>query len=173
MLRTWRFLTMMLTALSMGVALCHLLQMPAQLVMQPAQWLAILQTQDIPAFAAFGIWFEVGAVSAAIILTLSLRNRYPTYGWTLLATLCLIATHASFWMWIDAINREFGVLTAQTLPVDWQEFRDQWVSVHAARAALQVVALASLVLSVLVETPATPWAGARAKSKWLDQRYGR
>lgn len=40
-----------------------------------------------------------------------------------------------------------------TLPANWMTRRDQWECAHAARAVLQIVALAALVFSVLMETP--------------------
>jgi hypothetical protein len=44
-------------------------------------------------------------------------------------------------------------LTPETLPPDWTRLRDQWEYTHAARAALQIIALGSLVVSLLVEIP--------------------
>jgi hypothetical protein len=44
-------------------------------------------------------------------------------------------------------------MTLATLPAEWMELRRQWEYTRAARAILQIVALAALVWSVLDEVP--------------------
>ena len=43
-MKTWRFITIMFAALSMGMALCHLLEIPAKMTYDKALWLTLLQT---------------------------------------------------------------------------------------------------------------------------------
>ncbi|MCG6541362.1 hypothetical protein MCB86_14885 [Pseudomonas sp. KSR10] len=43
-MKSLRFLTIMLTALSLSAAFAHLLEMPAKLTYNGAQWLGLLQT---------------------------------------------------------------------------------------------------------------------------------
>jgi hypothetical protein len=43
-MRTLRFLTLMLTALTLGMGFAHLLQMPAKLAYSGPQWLLLQQT---------------------------------------------------------------------------------------------------------------------------------
>ncbi|WP_412756828.1 hypothetical protein [Legionella bozemanae] len=45
------------------------------------------------------------------------------------------------------------LLSPETLPHDWTRLRDQWEFAHASRAILQIVALAVLVISILIELP--------------------
>jgi hypothetical protein len=153
LLGTWRLVAIMLTALSMGTALAHLLEMPAKLNIGGAMWLTLLQTLYPPAFGTVGAAFEVGAVVGVVILAFLVRRRPPAFGWTLLAAICLIATHAAFWIWVAPVNATMGPLTPETLPPDWMRLRNQWEYTHAARAVLQVIALGALVLSIIVETP--------------------
>jgi hypothetical protein len=143
----------MLTALSMGTALCHLLEMPAKITYDGALWLTLLQTLYPPAFGTIGAFFEVGAVVTAVVLAFLVRRRRPAFVWTLLGALCLVAAHAAFWIWVAPVNAKMLPLTVETLPADWLGLRDQWEYTHAARAVLQIVALGALVLSILVEVP--------------------
>lgn len=153
LLKIWRFIAIMLTALSMGTALCHLLEMPPKLHIDGALWLTLLQTLYPPAFGTIGALFEVGAVLATVVLVFLVRQRRPAFGWTLLGAFCLVATHAIFWIWIAPVNAAMTPLTPATLPATWMELRNQWEYTHVARAILQIIALGALVFSILVEIP--------------------
>jgi hypothetical protein len=146
----------MLTALSMGVALCHLMEMPAKLTYDGALWLMLLQTLYPPAFGPIGGYLEIGAVVTAGILAFLVRRHRPAFGWTLLGAVCLAIAHAVFWVWVAPVNATLTPLTPETLPPDWKALRDQWEYSHATRAILQIVALGAIVLSLLVEIRAEP-----------------
>jgi hypothetical protein len=152
LVKIWRLVTIMLTALSMGTALCHLLEMPAKITYEGALWLTLLQTLYPPAFGTIGAFFEVGAVVTAVMLAFLVRRR-PAFVWTLLGALCLVVAHAAFWIWVAPVNATMSPLTPETLPADWMRLRNQWEYTHAARAVLQIVALGALVFSILVEIP--------------------
>jgi hypothetical protein len=153
LIRTWRLAAILLTALSMGAALAHLLELPAKLQLDGPMWLTLLHTLYPPAFGAFGATFEVGAVVAVVGLAFLVRHRHPAFGWTLVAALCLVAMHAAFWIWVAPVNAALGPLSPDALPTDWAQLRNQWEYTHAARAVLQTLALAALAYSVIVETP--------------------
>lgn len=147
-----RFLTIMLTALSLSAAFAHLLEMPAKLTYDGALWLNLLQTL-YPTFGRVSGVCEIGAVVAALVLVVAIRKRPRAFRWTLLAASCLAATHAIFWIWVAPVNAALVPLSPETLPPDWTRLRDQWEFAHASRAILQIVALAALVISILVELP--------------------
>jgi hypothetical protein len=153
LVKIWRLVTIMLTALSMGTALCHLLEMPAKITYEGALWLTLLQTLYRPAFGTIGAFFEFGAVVTAVVLAFLVRRRRPAFVWALLGALCLVVAHAAFWIWVAPVNTTMSPLTPETLPADWMRLRNQWEYTHAARAVLQIVALGALVFSILVEVP--------------------
>lgn len=153
LVRTWRWLTIMLTALSLVPALAHLLEMPAKMTYDGALWLRLQQTL-YGAFGTFGAAFEVGAVVTAIVLVILVRDRRPAFGWTLLGAMCVVAAHVAFWIWLAPVNATIAATAPGTLPADWMGLRSRWEYTHAARAVLQIIALGALVFSVLVETPA-------------------
>lgn len=152
-LRFWRLGTIMLTALSMGTVLCHLLEMPPKMTLDGAVWLMLLQTLYPPAFGTVGAFFEVGAPITAVVLVFLVRKREPAFAWTLVGAACLAAAHAAFWICVAPVNATMGPLTPETLPANWMALRDQWEYTHAARAILQIIALGALVFSLLVEIP--------------------
>ncbi len=151
LLRLWRLLAIMLTALSLGPALGHLLELPAKMRYDGPLWLTVSQTL-YAAFGTFGAAFEVGAVLTTVVLVIMVRERRPAFPWTLLGALCMVAAHAAFWIWLAPVNATIATLTPQSLPADWMELRNQWETTHAVRAVLQIVALGALVYAVLVET---------------------
>lgn len=152
-----RFITIMLTAFSLSAAFAHLLEMPAKLTYDGALWLYLLQTL-YPTFGRVSGICEIGAVVAALVLVVAHRKGTPAFRWTLLGASCLVATHAIFWIWIAPVNAALVPLSPETLPSDWERLRDQWEFAHASRAILQIVALAALVISILVEpSPKAPF----------------
>ncbi len=98
---------------------------------------------------------EIGAVVASLVLTVAVRRRPVAFRWSLLAAVCLVVTHAIFWIWVAPVNAALVPLAPEALPADWASLRNQWEFAHAARALLQLVALAALVMSILVELPST------------------
>jgi hypothetical protein len=156
-MRALRFITLMLTALTMGMAFCHLLQMPAKLSYSGPQWLLLQQTL-YGNFRALGALIDVAAVACALALTVAVRARHPALGWTLFGAICLAGAHAAWWAGVVPLNAEIAQLAPHVLPPQWAELRLQWEYTHATRFALQAAALAGLVLSVLAETPSVPRA---------------
>jgi hypothetical protein len=158
LVRNLRLITIMLAALTMGMALCHLLEMPAKMRYEGALWLTLLQTL-YGVFGPASAIIESGAVTAAAILAFFVRRRHAVFNWTLLGALCLIAANLAWWIWVSPVNAALSAMTPETLPADWTRLRDQWEYTHAARAVLQIIALGAIVYSVLVETPTDESAG--------------
>lgn len=150
-----RFGTIMLTALTMGLAFAHLLEMPPKLGYDGRLWLGLLQTLYV-GFGTVGGFCDVGAVVMILILTVAVRRRARAFRWTLVAMVCLVTAHAAFWLLVAPVNAAMLPLTPDTLPPDWTRFRKQWEYTHATRAVLQIVALGALVGSLLVEVPDDP-----------------
>ena len=73
LVRAWRWLTIMLTSLSLVPALAHLLEMPAKMTYDGALWLRPQQSLYV-AFGTFGAALEVGAVVTTIVLVILVRE---------------------------------------------------------------------------------------------------
>jgi hypothetical protein len=152
-MKTLRFLTIMLTALSLSAAFAHLLEMPAKLKYDGTMWLSLQQTL-YPMFGRVSGVCEIGAVITSLVLVVAVRKRPKAFPWTLLGAFSVIVTHAIFWIWVAPVNAVTALLTPETLPAAWASLRNQWEFAHASRAVLQIIALGALVVSILAELPA-------------------
>ncbi len=152
-LRTWRFITIILTALTMGMAFCHTLELPAKMSYNGALWTTVNQSL-YRQFGSFpGIFSEVGAIVAAIFLTFLVRKRRPAFYWTLTGAIFLALALVVWFMFVAPMNAEFAQWTVDSIPADWTRVRNQWEYSHASRFVLQLIGMSTLLLSVLVETP--------------------
>ena len=149
-MRSWRFLTLVLTALSLGMAFSHVLEMPAKLAYPGPVWLLLQQTL-YGNFRMLGTLVEIGAVVGA--LGLAFLARPPAFGWTVFGTICLVAAHAVWWIGVAPLNAAIAGFTAQTLPADWAQLRVHWEYAHSLRAVLHMAAFSALLFSVLAQTP--------------------
>lgn len=82
-LKTWRSITLIFAALSMGMAFCHTLELPAKMQYDATFWTTINQSLYWQ-FGSFpGILSEMGAILAAIGLTVLVRKHRSAFYWTL------------------------------------------------------------------------------------------
>lgn len=159
LLRTWRLVAIWFTALSMAPALAHLLEMPAKLGYDGPLWWIVQQSLYGPGFGTVGAFCEVAAVVTTVVLAILVRDRRPAFAWTAVGALCVVAAHASFWVWIAPVNAVIASLPPDALPSNWSDLRTRWEYTHAVRAVLQVIAVGALVQSLLVEIPREVPAG--------------
>jgi hypothetical protein len=71
---------------------------------------------------------------------------------TVIALLCIVGTQVVFWTFTFPTNQ--ATANWSSLPPNWTELRAQWEYSHAVSAALNLVALVALILSVLVREEA-------------------
>jgi hypothetical protein len=156
--KVWRFVTLMLTALSVGMALGHLMEMPARRDYAPALWSRVTNIEGT--YRLFGppvgASIEGGALITAVVLSTFVRKRRPAFALTLFGAACMAAAQVAWWLFVFPVNSRMVNWAPESLPADFKELRDQWEYTHVARAILQIVGLGSLVLSALAETPTNP-----------------
>lgn len=154
-LRTWRFITLILVALSLGMSFCHALELLPKMSYNGSLYVT-LQNSLYLLFGppGPGAFIEPGAVLAALVLLFLVRKRRPAFPLTLIASVCLLlAFPIIFFLFIEPVNVVFRNATPASVPVDWMRLRNQWEYSHAARFVLQLIAFSALVLSVLMEIP--------------------
>jgi hypothetical protein len=145
-----RYVAVVLTALSLGMAFGHLLEIEGKLNLDGQTWLAV-QQQLYTGSTTIGIAVQVGAAAAAALLAWLLRHRYLVLGLTLAATICL-AAQLGVWLLVNQpIDLDTGRWTAQTLPTNWQDYRNAWEAAHVSRAGLDFLALTALIVGLLLE----------------------
>jgi hypothetical protein len=147
--RTWRFITLLLVALTLGLSFAHTLEMPAKLGYDGALYVTLQQTLyrwwGPPLVGAF---LEPGAVLATAVLAYRVRGQRPTFALTLAATLLLLlAFPVVFFLAVEPANAVFRQATPQAPPADWMRLRAQWEYGHATRFVLHLAAFAALLAS--------------------------
>lgn len=153
-LRIVRFVTLILTALTMGSAYCHALELPAKMGYNGSLYTTINQSLYW-GFGHIGGPIEgVTVFIAAPVLTFLVRKRRPTFKWTLAGTVCLVLAFIVFLIFTEPMNREIFQWTAESLPADWTRVRNQWEYSHVARFILYLLGFCALLVSLLIETPA-------------------
>jgi hypothetical protein len=155
LIRTWRFATLVLVALSVGASYCHALELPAKM-----QWAGPLyvQVQNEPPglyimFGLVGAAVEILAILAAGALAYLVRGRRPAFSLTLVGAGLLVMALIAWVLLIAPANAVMSGWTPQTVPPDWIQWRDRWEYTHAANFVLKLVGFCALVASVVVETP--------------------
>lgn len=159
MLRIWRFVTLLLVALSMSMAFCHTLELIPKMRYDGPLYLTI-QRSLYPLFGApLGAAIEVGAVASSVVLAFLVRKRGRAFTLTAVAAACMVVAHAIWWIWVNPANRAFFEMAINHPAPGWEAWRSQWEYAHLSRFVLQFISFVSLLLSVVLET--TPGGTAK------------
>lgn len=154
LMRMWRFMTLMLTSLSLSLSMAHLLELPQRMQFDQQLWVRVTVIENVyRLFGSVGAVFEIAAVLAAIVLMFLVRRRGSTFYWTFGGAILLVLAFVSWIMFVAPMNAEFSRWLTTPVPLDWTRYRDQWEYAHAANALIKIFGLSLLVISVLVETP--------------------
>lgn len=154
-LKILQFFTILFVALSMSMAVCHLLEMPVRLGYAPALWSRVTNIEGT--YRLFGppvgAVLEGGAWILAVVLAfLSRMKRRAVFYLVLLGVLCMVLTQVAWWTFVFPVNNQMVDWTPTSLPADFAALRNQWEYTHAARAVLQIIGLGAIVWSVLIES---------------------
>jgi hypothetical protein len=143
---TFRFLSVLFTAVSMSAAFAHLFELPNKINLPREDYLTVQQIYR--GWALLGI-VVIGALVSTLVLTVMVRDNYKMFYLTLTATICIALSLVVFFMFTYPANQQ--TLNWTMLPENWEELRRQWEYSHATGAGLYFVALIALPLSLLVE----------------------
>jgi hypothetical protein len=154
LIQTWRFITIMLTSFSLSLSMAHLLEFPQRMQFNRQLWVEVTVFENVYRFFGLvGAVFEVGAVLTSIVLVFLVRRRDSSFYWTLGGTILLILALLSWLLFVAPMNAEFATWLKNPIPQDWTRYRNQWEYAHAINAAIKIIGLSLLVISVLVRTP--------------------
>jgi len=146
----WCVLSLTLAALLMGTSFAHVLEMPAKLRYEGPLWLQV-QRSLYRAYACIGGAIEVAAIVAAAILAVVLRDWRPALIAALAGMACLAIAFLFVWMMVThRVNARIAKWTPDTLPADWQHWRQRWEISHAVRFVLHLSGFVLLVLATLI-----------------------
>jgi hypothetical protein len=153
-IQAWRFATLLLAALLLGMTFCHVLEMPAKMRYDAALYLTLHRTL----YAAFGPpnigpFIELGAILASIVLTILTRRR-PGFWLTLVGTACLLGGIFVYFAEVEPANAALRTMAIEAPAQDWELWRAQWEQGHAAHFALDLLAFCALLGAALA--PSSP-----------------
>jgi hypothetical protein len=144
-LKTIYFLSLLFAALALAPAMAHLLELPNKINLSREAYLTVQQIYR--GWALLGI-VVAGALSSTLALTIIIRKEFKAFILALIALICIVGTQIIFWSYTYPANQVTNNWTI--LPDNWMELRRQWEYSHATSAILNLIALISLFLSVLV-----------------------
>jgi hypothetical protein len=157
-LRAWRFVTLLLAALSLTMESAHVLELP-QKMRYGAEMYSAVNTTLYRYFAIVGGVYQVGSIVAAAVLAFLVRGREPAFRWTAAGAVCLALAFGVWWLAVAPVNDQVAAAlrsAPESVPALWMRLRARWEYGHAAGFAVQLVGLGALLASVLVETPDGP-----------------
>jgi hypothetical protein len=155
MLRTWRFLTLVLAALALTMESAHVLELP-QKMQYDAQMYAAVNTTLYRYFATIGGAYQISSIVVAFVLAFLVRKRRPAFQSTLGGAICLLLAFGVWLTIVSPVNSQVADAlrsVPESVPALWMQLRSRWEYGHAAGFVVQLVGFCALVHSVLVETP--------------------
>jgi len=162
MVRAWRFVTLVLAALALSPTSAHVLELP-QKMQYDAQLYSAVNTTMYLYFAIVGGVYSMGAIVAAVVLTVLVRRRRSAFRWTAAGAALYVLWFISWLTLVVPVNRAIGA-AMQTAPAGvpalYMTLRPRWEYGHAVGFGLELLGFCALVVSVLVDTPATASEGA-------------
>jgi hypothetical protein len=138
------FVALLATALALGPAMAHLLELPNKIGLPREAYFIVQKAYRGWSLLGWLLGIEVAAMVAVAILG---RNDAPTMWPALAAIACVLGAQGAFWLFVYPANVATDNWTLQ--PHNWTVLRRQWEYAHAAGAALQVAAMASLIVAAL------------------------
>jgi hypothetical protein len=173
-MRAWRFITLLLTALTMGMTFCHVLEMPVKMSYDGPLYVTL---QNEPPglyllFGTVGAFIEVGAILSAALLSFLVRKQTAVFYWPLVGAICLGTSLVVWLVFIALANTEMSAWTATSIPTDWTQWRNQWEFSHAASFVLHLLGFGALLFSTLLETPSRSGAPRLVRRRSLTTTAG-
>src|SRR5215470_3159173 len=139
-----RFSSLLFAALALAPAMAHLLELPNKIYLARDDYLTVQQIYRGWALLGFVV---AGALLSTLALTLTIRKEHKAFMFAFIALLCIAGTQVVFWTYTYPANQATHNWTM--LPDNWVELRRQWEYSHATSAVLNLVALVTLILSIL------------------------
>ena len=143
--RTIYFWSLLFAALALAPAMAHLLELRNKINLSPDEYLVVQQIYrgwNLLAVVVFG------ALLSTLALTITVRHNRKAFIFALIAFLCIVGTQIVFWTYTYPTNQITNNWTI--LPENWTTLRRQWEYSHATSALLNLLAMISLSVSVLV-----------------------
>jgi hypothetical protein len=139
-----RFASLLFTALALGPALAHLLELPNKIALGRDDYFTVQQIYR--GWALLGI-VVFGALLSTFALAILVRNRPREFTPALAAFLCIAGTQVLFWTFTYPANQATQNWTVS--PETWRALRTQWEYSHAGSALLNLAGFVAASIAVL------------------------
>jgi hypothetical protein len=139
-----QFLTVVSTALALISAGAHLFELPNKIDLSRDAYQSVQGVYV--GWAWFGI-VDLAALIMNVVLAIKLRRQRLAFSFAVTAALCFVVFFAIFFTWTFPANQATANWT--TMPDNWSELRQEWEYSHAVNAVVMLVALYSVMLSVI------------------------
>jgi len=138
------FVALLATALALGAALAHALELPNKMGLSRDEYLIVQKV-----YAGWDRLAVLLVVELIAMMAAAFRSRFqPMVFWlVVIAILCLLAAQALFWTLTFPANAATENWTV--MPADWEALRRQWEYSHLGGAAFQLAALSAMIVAVL------------------------
>jgi len=146
--QAFRFLTVVLTAITLGLTLGHLLEMPAKLALTPGDYVIVQRIYS--GFGVLGALVEPAAIICAFAFAFLARGT-RAFRPAVVGALCLVAALLIWVAIVNPTNAQWQTASPSMIPPDFEALRMRWEWGHAVRAALVLAGFASLVIAVLAD----------------------
>jgi hypothetical protein len=138
------FVALLSTALAMGGALAHALELPNKIGLSRDDYFTVQRIYDGWNQLAYLLAIELLAIGGVIILY---WDQTPVRWWAVTALGLLVAAQIVFWVFTYPAN--VATENWRTIPDGWEAVRARWEYSHLAGAALQVATLSALIVAAL------------------------
>jgi hypothetical protein len=153
LLRSWRFLTLMLAVLGLAPGAAHVLELRAKLALDAERYAAVANHlyRD---FAPARTLLTFATLAATLLLLLGTRGRRG-FRWGAIAAVLFLGSYLLWVTMVEQIDVTWGSLAAappEHVANAYLGLRERWEYGQVAAFAVWFAGIAALVLSVLVDT---------------------
>lgn len=138
------FAALMSTALALGGALAHLLELPNKIDLPRDQYFVVQSIYRGWNQLAYLLAIELVSMIALLVIS---RHEQKVFLPAAIALVSLIASQAVFWIYTYPANAATNSWTS--IPENWEALRLQWEYSHAAGAGFQILAMAALIVAAI------------------------
>jgi len=157
MLRAWRVVTIIITALGLTLGAAHALEMPPKMRYDAAMYAAVNSTLYL-LFGTVGAVIQVGALIAAGVLSYLSRGR-PSFRLTLLGAFALLLSLVLWAALVAPVNAEWATAlrsAPDSAPAAYARLRPRWEYGHVAAFVPWLSGFTLIVVAVVREIPREP-----------------
>ncbi len=143
--RSWLWCAaLVLAALTVGMSLAHVLELPAKMTYGPDLWTQLTPTL-YRSFADVGGPIEGMNVLLLAGLAYAVRGRRKVCVYVMVAAGCFLAALLVWAVVVQPVNTHVAHWSIGSVPAGWQAWRTRWEYGHTARSALMLIGYGVLV----------------------------